>query len=126
MIITDRKNKNHNSKNKKPKEKYIGFATNSFNTDVKKYACRWGIETGYRIIESARPKTRSNSASSREFCFLYSVLMFNAWVVANAIISRGNERWNNSATTQTDMKIILVIKFLIQTKPPPDPPPNLL
>ena len=92
MIITDRKNKNHNSKNKKPKEKYIGFATNSSNTDVKKYACRWGIETGYRIIESARPKTRSNSASSREFCFLYSVLMFNAWVVANAIISRGNER----------------------------------
>lgn len=126
LIITDRKNKNHNSENKEPKEKYIGFATNSSNTDVKKYALRWGIETGYRMIESARPKTRSNSMTSREFCFLYSILMFNAWVVANAIISCGSGGWSNIATTQTDMKIILMIKFLMQTKPPPDPPPYSL
>ncbi len=54
MIITERKKIKHNTDNKEPKELYIGFATNSSNVDVQKYAKRWGIETGYRMIESTR------------------------------------------------------------------------
>ncbi len=89
MKITERKKIKRNTGNKEPKEKYIGFATNSPNVNVRKYAKRWGIETGYRMIESTRPRTRSTNMASREFCFLYAIIVFNAWVMANALISRG-------------------------------------
>ncbi len=122
MKITERKKIKRNTGNKEPKEKYIGFATNSPNVNVRKYAKRWGIETGYKMIESLRPRTRSTNMASREFCFLYAIIVFNAWVMANALISRDRERWKGKII-MTDMRI-MINKSVIGSKLPPEPPPN--
>ncbi len=126
MKITERKKIKRNTGNKEPKEKYIGFAINSPNVNVRKYAKRCGIETGYRMIESTRPRTRSTNMASREFCFLYAVIVFNAWVMANALISRDRERererWKGKIT-MTDMRI-MINESVIGSKLPPEPPPN--
>ena len=71
----------------RPEEKFIGFATNMQLKDSELYSKRWGIETGYRMIEKMRARTRSTNTVSRIFCFLYSVVMFNAWVMINAMLS---------------------------------------
>ena len=85
MHITKRKKK---SKSKscveKPEEKYIAFATNRSDIDVKRYSERWMIETGFRMIENQRVRTRSRSVTVRTLCFLYSLVLFNSWILANA------------------------------------------
>ena len=69
------------TKDLRPKEKFIGFATNMQLKDSELYSKRWGIETGYRMMGEARARTRSTKTVSRIFCFLYSVVMFNAWMM---------------------------------------------
>lgn len=66
---------------------YIGFSTNDASVDVTTYARRWGIETGYRVKEGIRPKTRSSQIGARKFCFFYSILLYNVCVIANALIA---------------------------------------
>ena len=115
MHITKRKKKSKKkSKSKscveKPEEKYIAFATNRSDIDLKRYSERWMIETGFRMIENQRVRTRSRSVTVRTLCFLYSLVLFNSWILANA------ELTNNPSVsggvyytiTQTDMKIIIM------------------
>ena len=78
------------------------------------------------MIKEARPKTRSTSVASRDFCFLYPILMFNAWVMANTMISRGDGMRTDSRITLIDMKIRLMIIILIQTELVADLLPNAL
>lgn len=66
-----------------PCRRYIMFATNDPDLDAEMHATRRGIETGHRMIENARPKTRSKNAELRAFCFLYGIMLFNAWVMIN-------------------------------------------
>ena len=40
-----------------PEERYIGFATNIPDVDVREYSKRWGIETGYNGRECTGPNT---------------------------------------------------------------------
>ena len=54
MIITERTRRKKNSKNE-PKNRYIGFATSAQDIDVARYGKRWGIETGYKMLEAMRP-----------------------------------------------------------------------
>ncbi len=68
----------------KPEEKYIAFATNRLDIDVKRYAERCMIETGFRMVENQRVRTRSRSVTVRTLCFMYSLVLFNSWVLANA------------------------------------------
>ena len=89
MHITGRKKKSKKkSKSKscveKPEEKYIAFATNRSDIDLKCYSERWMIETGFRMIENQRVRTRSRSVTVRTLCFLYSLVLFNSWILANA------------------------------------------
>ena len=115
-----------------PHRKYIAFATNDPGIDVDEYARRWGIETGYRMIESARPRTRSKSPEVRAFCFVYAVLMYNAWVVLNMTRAARGARpaagHGVPSLTQRDMTmcILFLIMFEIprperRQKPPPLP-----
>ena len=39
------------------------------------------------MVENERVRTRSRNVTFRAFCFLYSLVLFNAWVIANAEIS---------------------------------------
>jgi len=51
------------------------------------YAKRWGIETSYRVKKhSFRAKTTSKNYHIRLFYFLFSVLMYNLWILADILI----------------------------------------
>ena len=88
-IIIDRRKKKKSKDSKKetptPEEMFIGFATNDPDMDIAKYSSRWGIETGYAMVENMRAKTRSRDAGARLLCFLYSLMLFNGWVMINAL-----------------------------------------
>ena len=59
------------------------FATNlkpSFYL-VKTYKKRWNIETGFRVMEEARIKTKSNNKLMRLFYFLLRALLCLIWMV---------------------------------------------
>ncbi len=110
--------------NAKPEEKYIGFATSVPGINPDAYAARWGIETGYAKIESMRAKTRSRNRVARLFCFLYSLLLFNLWVAANALLAFRSGDHAGPKTTQTALKFVLLLWILGQ-RPGPEPPPGL-
>ena len=111
-----------------PHRQYIAFATNDPDIDVEEYARRWGIETGYRQIEAARPRTRSKNPEVRTFHFAYAVMLFNAWVVINAscAMRRPAAAWDGTPlVTQTDMKFCILFFALLSTpcaEPPRGPP----
>ena len=87
IVKREKKKKKKNQEKLEPEEEFIGFATNRPSIDVKKYAKRWGIETAYAKIEAMRTKTRSKSVDSRFFCFGYSLIIYNAWVLANLLFA---------------------------------------
>lgn len=51
------------------------------------YGKRWGIETSYRVKkQSFLPKTTSKNYQIRIFYFLFSVLLYNLWLLADVLI----------------------------------------
>jgi hypothetical protein len=51
------------------------------------YGKRWGIETSYKVKKhSFLPKTTSRNYLIRIFYFLFSVLMYNLWLLADILI----------------------------------------
>ena len=52
------------------------------------YSKRWGIETGYRQFDhDFKARTTSKNYCIRLFYFLFSVCLFNLWVLVNVCIS---------------------------------------
>ena len=95
MIITSRrayKNTKDIEDDPKPHSKYIAFATNlpkEYVRDhaqelVNQYSKRWGIETGYSVHNKIRPRTTSRDPILRMFCFIYGMLMCNAWILVQS------------------------------------------
>ena len=112
MIITKRrrrKSKKKSSSTANPEDIYIAFATNRPGINVNRYAKRWMIETGYRMIENQRVRTRSKTVAARLLCFLYSMLVYNVWVIANAA-STGNRVYPR--VTQTDLMLNAIVDLL--------------
>ena len=109
-----------------PEDRYIAFATNAPWMDVGEYSKRWTIETCYRLVENARAKSFGSDRPARLFCFLYSLTLFNAWVLVNAqLASFLKLRGGVLPVTQLYMKIATLIaiyqNITIQPEPPPDP-----
>lgn len=53
----------------------------------RQYDKRWGIETSYRVKKySFRPKTTSKNYFIRFFYFMFSVLMYNLWILLDIIL----------------------------------------
>ena len=51
------------------------------------YGRRWGIETSYRVKKhSYLPKTTSKNYKIRLFYFMFSVLLYNLWILADILI----------------------------------------
>lgn len=51
------------------------------------YSRRWGIETGYRLKDQDfKPRTTSKNYIIRLFYFLFSVMLYNLWVLTNIIV----------------------------------------
>lgn len=70
----------------------VVFATN-FNVIEKNahllgnlYSKRWGIETSYRVKDQFRPRTTSKNYSVRFFYFMFSVCLYNLWILASIYI----------------------------------------
>ena len=122
MIITERTRRKKNSKDE-PKNRYIGFATNEPDVDIAKYGQRWGIETGYKMLEAMRPRTRSRNIAARNFCFLYAVVMFNAWVLANAMLADCSDQ-AETAVTQARFKFMMEVMLLSLIITPLELPPE--
>lgn len=52
------------------------------------YSKRWGIETGYRQLDiDFKPRTTSKDYHIRLFYFIFSVSLYNLWVLVNIIVS---------------------------------------
>ncbi len=114
MRIEKRKN---NKDATMPEQKFIGFATNAPTIDVKKYTKRWGVETGYRLVETMRAKTRIQDMAARMLCFYYSLLAYNEWMIVRVMLSDGTER--QSAMTQLTFQSCCIQAVL----PDPEQPP---
>ena len=51
------------------------------------YGKRWGIETSYRVKKHAYlPKTTSKNYYIRLFYFMFSVLLYNLWILADVLL----------------------------------------
>ena len=84
IIAKRRRRKSKKQASAKPEDIYIAFATNRPGIHLEKYAHRWMIETGYRMIENQRVRTRSRTVAARTLCFLYSILVYNIWGMAGS------------------------------------------
>jgi hypothetical protein len=79
-----------------PLKRYIAFATNIPRRfvmwNVKRlpddYRRRWGIETGYSGVGGLRTRTTSKSHALRLLYFYYALILYNAWLLANLIMTR--------------------------------------
>lgn len=64
-------------------ENDVGLAERLFDL----YGKRWGIETSYRVKKhSFLPKTTSKNYLIRLFYFMFSVLLYNLWILADILI----------------------------------------
>jgi len=75
--------------------KDVAFATNLpilmlFTVNLfRLYGKRWNIETGYRVKKHEfRPNTTSKNHKIRCFYFMFSTLLYNLWVITNAMLSQ--------------------------------------
>ena len=77
MIIAKRRRRKSKKQasTSNPEDIYIAFATNRPGVHLEKYARRWMIQTGYRMIVNRRVRTRSRTVAARTLCFLYLMLI---------------------------------------------------
>jgi hypothetical protein len=81
---------------KDPLKKYIPFATNMPRGKIlwnlrrlpEDYRRRWGIESGYAGVEQLRARTTSRNHALRLTYFFYSLILYNAWLLANLTMAR--------------------------------------
>ena len=79
----------------KKKGLMVGFPKNfktlidekSANLYAESFRRRWGIETSYRVEDDFKPKTTSTKPAVRLYYFLFSVCVYNIWVITNMILS---------------------------------------
>ena len=114
MVITKRKSVKDPTG---PEERYIGFATNVSTAETGQYAARWGVETGYRLVEEMRPKTRISDVAARMFCFYYALVAYNEWTILRMLCSDDSRR--QSAMTQLVFKFQMESLLIREPKPPP-------
>ncbi|MCK4497194.1 MAG: transposase [Candidatus Aenigmarchaeota archaeon] len=78
-------------KSSKDSKKYA-FATNMDITENNSfllfdyYDRRWGVETAFRVKESFRARTTSKNYIIRLFYFMFSTVLYNLWVIVNAML----------------------------------------
>lgn len=106
----------------KPWDKLVGFASNSPDIDPDQYGSRWVIETGYRVGGLVSPKTRSTEVSARLLCFVYGAIVYNAWIVYNAMLAfmAGIRRTCRSVTLDVFKECLLLFCHVHRPPVPPD------
>ncbi len=107
---------------KNRKGKLMAYATNDPDIDISIYASRWIIESGYRDLEQMRLKMQSKSESVRFMLFLFSMLFYNAWILARHMPSetKGFSEMGKKVT-KVYFKTFLQLRFreIMARWPPP-------
>ncbi|AKH97505.1 transposase [Halanaeroarchaeum sulfurireducens] len=73
-------------------DSHIAFITNRAITQesaeqiVEDYRDRWGSETSFRVAGDFRAKTTSKSYAVRVFYYLFSMLLYNVYILTNAVV----------------------------------------
>ena len=123
MVVVKRTARKSKEPDAPPEDRYIGFAANSNEAHVAAYMSRWGIETGYRMIENVRLKTRSTKLGARMLCFAASIIIFNQWVVINAQHGFDSDgEWKGIKFTILTLKALMMPILKIKPEPPPNAP----
>lgn len=52
------------------------------------YGRRWGVETSYRVKDCFKAKTTSKNYIVRLFYFMFSVLLYNIWMLINVLMGK--------------------------------------
>lgn len=80
------------------------------------YKKRWGIETGYRVVESIRPRTNSPNHALRIFMFTVSLILSNLWICIRQ--NKGNQNYDVTVAGFLN-KLINCYAMIVYTKWPP-------
>ena len=82
---------------------------------IRRYKCRWGIETVFRITGDIRIKTTTLDQIKRYFLFVFCCLLYNLWKFANLLLE-------TKVTFQTFVYVLfdIVSKEIKKNKEPPD------
>ena len=80
------------------------------------------METGYKMIEHMRAKTSGRSSAVRAFYFWYSLLVFNLWVIANAMLGRGTG-WDGKPIMSQNALGEIILNKISEGRPKRRPPP---
>ena len=73
------------------------------------------------MIEHNRAKTSSQSPAVRAFYFWYSLLVFNLWVIANAMLGRG-AGWDGKSIMSQDTLGEIILNKVSEGRPNWKPP----
>ncbi|UOY10607.1 transposase [Methanonatronarchaeum sp. AMET6-2] len=76
------------------------------------YRDRWGIETSYRVAGGFRGKTTSKEFSVRLFYYMFSVLLYNVWVLTNAVVRDALDRSRKKSPPVTAKKVLRILRAL--------------
>ena len=85
---SNRRKKSGKSSKRSISDLYVAFLTNIDVMDPKEllkyipktYRIRWGIETGYRVLETSRAKTKNPKIAARPFLLFFSLVFVNFWL----------------------------------------------
>ena len=108
-------------KRKKPTvfDFYHGFATNQLKRKpsakqlqqmADQYRERWGVETGFKMKKYFQIKTASKKFVVRSFCFLFSVVIYNLWILSNLLFQ--SKKSNRYRLPAAQVKMLLLLKAL--------------
>ena len=90
----------------------------SANQYAELFRRRWGIETSYRVEDDFKPKTTSKKPAVRLYYFLFSVCVYNIWVIVNMILSIVSGIISDKPLI-TAKRLIILLQMSIMEKPPP-------
>jgi IS4 transposase len=95
---------------------YITFITNRELTRrqaqrvARSYERRWGIETSYRVTDDFLPKTTSKEFSTRQFYYRFAVLLYNVWILVNAVVAASIGHPSDASPPVTAKYLLVVMR----------------
>ncbi|MHA1322918.1 MAG: transposase, partial [Candidatus Helarchaeota archaeon] len=120
---TQKKNAQKNQKKTKKRQTlfdlYHVFATNkklqkrsagALQKVADQYRARWGVETGFKMINCFRIKTTSTNFVIRVFFYLFAVVLYNLWVLYNLLHRHKCQKRYTLPTPR--VKMLLLLKAL--------------
>ena len=84
------------------------------------YGKRWGIETKYRQLDhDFKPRTTSKNYNIRLFYFLFSICLYNLWVLVNICVSMTlYGRINDKPLITSKLFAVVLYKIAFEDPPP--------